>query len=265
MSKQGRLEGKVAVITGASSGIGKATAIVFAKEGAKLVVAGRNKERLDETLDLAKNEGAEVIGKITDVSVESEVKALIDLALDTFHQIDVLVNNAGFGGGASTVFNENTDQWLKVLNTNVMGMVYGTKYVAEHMKERKSGSIVNVASVAGIRAGAGGNAYSASKAAMINYTKTSACDFGEYGIRVNVVCPGLIETGMTRRVFEYARSQGKGDRLGYRCELRRYGHPEEIAYPILFCASDESSYMTGQAVVVDGGNTASLNLPGMKA
>jgi len=265
MSNKGRLEGKVAVITGASSGIGKATAILFAKEGAKVVIAGRNKERLDETLNLVKKEGGEVISRITDVSVESDVKALIDLTLDTYRQIDVLVNNAGFGGGGATVFDENAEGWLKVFNTNVMGMVYGTKYVANHMKERKSGTIVNVASVAGIRAGAGGNAYSASKAAMINYTKTSACDLGEYGVRVNVVCPGLIETGMTKRVFEYARSQGKEDRLGYRCELRRYGHPEEIAYPILFCASDESSYMTGQAVVVDGGNTASLNLPGMKA
>ena len=265
MSKQGRLEGKVAVITGASSGIGKATSLLFAKEGAKVIIAGRNKERLEETLNLIKKEGGNGILRITDVSVESEVKALIDLALDTYHQIDVLVNNAGFGGGGSTVFEENAEGWLKVFNTNVMGMVYGTKYVANHMKERKSGAIVNVASVAGIRAGAGGNAYSASKAAMINYTKTSACDFGEYGVRVNVVCPGLIETGMTRRVFEYARSQGKEERLGYRCELRRYGHPEEIAYPILFCACDESSYMTGQAVVVDGGNTASLNLPGMKA
>jgi NAD(P)-dependent dehydrogenase (short-subunit alcohol dehydrogenase family) len=265
MSNHGRLGGKVAVITGASSGIGKATAILFAKEGAKIAIAGRNEERLEETLQACKKQGAEVVSKITDVSIESDVKALIDLALETYGQIDVLVNNAGFGGGASSVFNENTEQWLKVLNTNVMGMVYGTKYVAEHMKERKSGTIVNVASVAGIRAGAGGNAYSASKAAMINYTKTSACDFGEYGVRVNVVCPGLIETGMTKRVFDYARSTGKEARLGSRCELRRYGVPDEIAYPILFCACDESSYMTGQAVVVDGGNTASLNLPGMKA
>jgi meso-butanediol dehydrogenase/(S,S)-butanediol dehydrogenase/diacetyl reductase len=182
MSEQGRLEGKVAVITGASSGIGKATAIVFAKEGAKLAIAGRNKERLEETLDLVKKEGAEAISRITDVSVESEVKALIDLALDTFHQIDVLVNNAGFGGGGATVFDENAEGWLKVFNTNMMGTVYGTKYVANHMKERKSGTIVNVSSVAGIRAGAGGNPYSASKAAIINYTMTSACDLGEYGV-----------------------------------------------------------------------------------
>jgi NAD(P)-dependent dehydrogenase (short-subunit alcohol dehydrogenase family) len=118
--------------------------------------------------------------------------------------------------------------------------------------------------VAGIRSGAGGNAYSASKAALINLTMTAACDLGKDNIRVNAVCPGLIETGMTQPVFDYARQSGKGDKLGSRCELRRYGRPEEVGWTILFLASDESSYITGQALPVDGGNTASLNLPGMK-
>jgi NAD(P)-dependent dehydrogenase (short-subunit alcohol dehydrogenase family) len=133
------------------------------------------------------------------------------------------------------------------------------------MMTRKSGAIVNTSSVAGIRGGAGGNAYSASKAALINFTMTSACDLGGFGVRVNAVCPGLIETGMTRQFFDYARASGKFEKLGYRCELRRYGRPEEVASAILFLASDEASYITGQALPVDGGNTASLNLPGMKA
>jgi meso-butanediol dehydrogenase / (S,S)-butanediol dehydrogenase / diacetyl reductase len=132
------------------------------------------------------------------------------------------------------------------------------------MRQRKSGVIVNTSSVAGIRAGAGGNAYSASKAALINFTQTAACDLGADNIRVNAVCPGLIETGMTKPVFDYARQSGKEHKLGSRCELRRYGKPEEIACAILFFASDESSYITGQALAVDGGNSASLNLPGMK-
>jgi meso-butanediol dehydrogenase/(S,S)-butanediol dehydrogenase/diacetyl reductase len=151
-----------------------------------------------------------------------------------------------------------------VLDVNLMGAVYGTKHVAPHMQKRKAGAIVNTASVAGIRAGAGGNAYSASKAALINFTKTSACDLGGYSVRVNAVCPGLIETGMTKPIFDYAREAGKESKLGYRCELRRYGKPEEVAAAILFLASDEASYITGQALAVDGGNTASLNLPGMK-
>ena len=147
---------------------------------------------------------------------------------------------------------------------NVLGAVFGVKHVAKHMKARRCGSIVNTASVAGIRSGAGGNAYSASKAALINFTRTAACDLGGYNVRVNAVCPGLVETGMTKSVFDYAREKGKEERLGYRCELRRYGRPEEIARAILFLASDDASFVTGQALPVDGGNTASLNLPGMK-
>nr|WP_220359383.1 SDR family oxidoreductase [Alkalilimnicola ehrlichii] len=123
---------------------------------------------------------------------------------------------------------------------------------------------MNTASVAGIRSGAGGNAYSASKAGVINFTQTSACDLGEFNIRVNAVCPGLVETGMTKPVFDYARELNKEYKLGARCELRRYGKPEEIAAAILFLASDDASYVTGQALPVDGGNTASLNMPGMK-
>lgn len=264
MNTNGRLYGRVAVLTGASNGIGRATAVLFAREGARQILAGRNPERLNETLNLVKKAGGEAVIRRTDVAVESEVKALIDLALETYNQIDVLCNNAGFGGDLTPPQAQSADMWQRVFDTNVMGMVYGTKYVAEHMMERKSGSIINTASIGGIRSGAGGNAYSASKAAMINFTQTSACDLGAYNVRVNVVCPGLIETGMTKGVFDYARSKGKEDRLGNRCELKRYGHPEEIAYPILFLASDESSFITGQALIADGGNTASLNLPGMK-
>jgi NAD(P)-dependent dehydrogenase (short-subunit alcohol dehydrogenase family) len=260
----GRLEGKVAIITGAASGIGRATAEAFAREGAKLVLADVNPEGLDETVELARGEGAEAVGRKTNVAVEAEVEALVELALSTFGQVDVLCNNAGITGELSTLDKEDPDNWRDVLGVNLMGAVHGTKHVAKHMSERGTGAIVNTASVAGIRAGAGTNAYSASKAAIINFTQTSACDLGEFGVRVNAVCPGLIETGMTRPVFDYARDSGKFHKLGSRCELRRYGHPEEIAAAILFLASDEASYITGQALAVDGGNTASLNLPGMK-
>ncbi len=265
MERKGRLEGKVAIITGASNGIGRATAVLFAAEGARLVLADINEEGLKETLDMVKKEGGEAIGQKTNVGVEAEVKALIDLALKTYSQIDILCNNAGTGGDLAKLETENEETWQRVFQVNVLGAVFGSKHVAPHMMARKTGAIVNTSSVAGIRGGAGGNAYSASKAAVINFTKTSACDLGGFGVRVNAVCPGLIETGMTKRVFEYARSSGKIDKMGYRCELRRYGHPEEVAAAILFLASDEASYITGQSLPVDGGNTASLNLPGMKA
>jgi NAD(P)-dependent dehydrogenase (short-subunit alcohol dehydrogenase family) len=208
--------------------------------------------------------GGEAIIKRTDVSVEEEVKDLIDLALKTYSQVDILCNNAGISGSLVDLENQDADDWRKVFAVNVLGAVFGTKHVARHMQERRCGAIVNTASVAGIRSGAGGNAYSASKAALINFTQTAACDLGGFNVRVNVVCPGLIQTGMTKPIFDLARERGKVEKLGSRCELRRYGRPEEVAYAILFLASDEASYITGQALPVDGGNTASLNLPGMK-
>jgi NAD(P)-dependent dehydrogenase (short-subunit alcohol dehydrogenase family) len=262
--KKGRLNEKVAIITGAASGIGRATGILFSGEGAKLVLADVDEKGLRETLKLVKSEGGEAVTKITNVAVEEEVKALIDLALQTYSQIDIICNNAGITGQIANLEEQAGDDWRKVYEVNVLGAVFSTKHVTKHMQERKSGAIVNTASVAGIRSGAGGNAYSASKAALINFTQTAACDLGGYNVRVNAVCPGLIETGMTKPVFDFARAKGKFDKLGSRCELRRYGRPEEVAQAILFLASDEASYITGQALPVDGGNTASLNLPGMK-
>ena len=226
MNTKRRLEGKVAIITGAADGIGQAAAVLFAREGAKLVLADVNEEGLKKTLGLLQEEEGEGIVKRTDVSRETEVKELIDLALMAYSQIDILCNNAGITGGLADLEQENGENWQKVFSVNVLGAVYATKCAARHMKERKTGSIVNTASVAGIRAGAGTNAYSASKAALINFTQTAACDLGGYNVRVNAVCPGLIETGMTRPIFELARQRGKFEKLGSRCELRRYGRPE---------------------------------------
>jgi meso-butanediol dehydrogenase/(S,S)-butanediol dehydrogenase/diacetyl reductase len=264
MRENRRLEGQVAVITGAANGIGRATARLFAREGARLMLADIHEQGLQETLTLVRNEGGEAILKRTDVSVEAEVRELIGLALSTYSRIDILCNNAGITGQMSSLEAQDAEDWRKVFEVNLLGAVFGTKHVAGHMRERRSGAIVNTASVAGIRSGAGGNAYSASKAALINFTQTAACDMGGDNVRVNEVCPGLVETGMTQPIFDYARAQGKGAKLGSRCELRRYGRAEEIAAAILFLASDEASFITGQALAVDGGNTASLNLPGMK-
>lgn len=264
MTETGRLNQKVAIITGAASGIGRAAAILFSREGAKLVLADNNEEGLKESLKLVKKESHDAVIKKTNVAVEAEMKELIDLALETYSRIDILCNNAGIAGKIVNLENQDADDWHAVLDVNLMGAVFGTKHVSAHMQAQGRGAIVNTASVAGIRSGAGGNAYSASKAALINFTQTSACELGGYNVRVNAVCPGLIETNMTKPVFDYARETGKEAKLGYRCELRRYGRAEEVAWAILFLASDEASYITGQALPVDGGNTASLNLPGMK-
>jgi NAD(P)-dependent dehydrogenase (short-subunit alcohol dehydrogenase family) len=264
IDKVGRLDGKVAIITGAASGIGRAAAVLFSREGAKLVLADWHEEALKETLDLVLKEGCQAVARKTDVSDEQDVKKLIDLALQSYSVIDIVCNNAGITGRLTTLEEQDSEDWHRIFGVNIMGAVFATKHVSAHMMERRAGAIVNTASVAGIRSGAGGNAYSASKAALISFTQTSACDLGGYNIRVNAVCPGLIETGMTKPVFDFARAKGKFDKLGNRCELRRYGRPEEVAAAILFLASDEASYITGQALPVDGGNTASLNLPGMK-
>lgn len=260
----GNLKDKVVVITGAASGIGRAAAVLFARAGARVVIADINESSLLETAEEIAGHGGVVESRVTDVGREDEIEALIKLAVDAFGRIDVLCNNAGITGDFAALLQENPADWRKVMDVNLLSAVLATKHAAKIMIEQKSGSIVNTSSVAGIRAGAGSNAYSASKAALINFTQTSACDLGEYNIRVNAVCPGLIETGMTKMVFDYAREKGKADKLGSRCELRRYGHPEEIARAILFLAGDDASYITGQALAVDGGNTASLNLPGMK-
>jgi meso-butanediol dehydrogenase / (S,S)-butanediol dehydrogenase / diacetyl reductase len=264
MERIGRLDGKVAIITGAADGIGRATAVLFAKEGARLVLADIREEGAKKTCDLICGQGGDAVWQKTDVGNEAEVKALIDLALRKYAQIDILCNNAGITGMIGSLENQEEEDWHRVYSVNVLGAVFAVKHAAKHMQERKRGAIVNTASVAGIRSGAGGNSYSASKAALINFTQTAACDLGEFNIRVNAVCPGLIETGMTRPIFDLARQRGREERLGSRCELRRYGRPDEVAYTILFLASDEAGYITGQAIPVDGGNTASLNLPGMK-
>ena len=264
MEKKGRLQDKVAVITGAASGIGRATAVLFAREGARVVLADLDETGLEETLTRVQKKGGEALFRKTNVAVEGDIKDLIHLTLETHAKIDILCNNAGIIGDMKELEKQDGETWQRVFDVNLLGAVYGTKHAAEPMKARRCGAIINTASVAGLRAGAGGNAYSASKAALINFTQTAACDLGGYNIRVNAVCPGLIETGMTRQVFDYARETGKTEKLGYRCELRRYGLPEEVAWAIVFLASDEAGYITGQALPVDGGNTASLNLPGMK-
>jgi meso-butanediol dehydrogenase / (S,S)-butanediol dehydrogenase / diacetyl reductase len=264
MENHGRLRGRTAIITGAASGIGKETALLFAREGARVMLVDIEPNGLKNVVALIHQERGFGVDRVADVSKEAEVQALIEATLQAFGQIDIVVNNAGVTGDLEAIDGQKGENWLRVYDINVLSAVYMTKHVVNHMKSRERGSIVNVASVAGIRSGAGSNAYSASKAALISFTQTSACDLGGYKVRVNAVCPGLIETGMTKAVFDYAKTENKLHKVGYRCELRRYGRAIEVAQPILFLASDESSYITGQALPVDGGNTASLNLPGMK-
>ncbi|MGP4843058.1 SDR family NAD(P)-dependent oxidoreductase [Marinobacter sp. 1Y8] len=258
-----RFKKRVAIVTGAGSGIGRAVSQRLAREGASVVLVDQSEAGLLETQGSLANTAVSQF-RVMDVSDESAVSALVADVIETHGQIDILCNNAGIAGQHLPITDQDPAQWERILGVNLIGPMLFIKHVAPHMQSRRQGSIVNTASVAGIRSGAGGNAYSASKAGVINLTKTAACDLGGDNVRVNAVCPGLVETGMTQPIFDYARANEKAHKLGARCELRRYGAPEEIAAAILFLASDDASFITGQALPVDGGNTASLNLPGMK-
>ncbi|CUH65392.1 Levodione reductase [Thalassovita gelatinovora] len=256
-----RFDGKTAIVTGASSGIGKATAKRLADEGASVVLVDINGDALKQALP---DTGGTHTAMVCDVADEQAVEACIRAVLDRYGRLDIICNNAGMVCTHHSITELDSEKLQRVFQVNLFGMMYFIKYGARAMIEQGGGAIVNTASVAGIRSGAGGNAYSASKAGVINLTQTTACDLGAYNIRVNAVCPGLIETGMTKPVFDYARDKGKEDKLGSRAELRRFGKPQEIAAAIAFLASDDASFITGQALPVDGGNTASLNMPGMK-
>ncbi len=238
----GALDHKVAIVTGAASGIGKATAELFRCEGATVVAADRMG-------------GAGIVP--LDAGSEAEVDALVEKTVADFGGIDIVFANAGISGGMAGIFEQSAADWQEILQTNLIGPFLLIKYAAPHMKERGSGSIICTASVAGLRAGAGGAAYSASKAGVISLVKVAATQLVGSNVRVNAICPGLIETGMTAPLYEWVRSSGKEGRIGRLNPMRRGGEPEEIASVALFLASDAASYVNGQTIAVDGGLSAS--------
>jgi NAD(P)-dependent dehydrogenase (short-subunit alcohol dehydrogenase family) len=249
----GRLDGKVAIVTGAASGIGRASAILFAREGARLVIVDKNAAGLNETASAISRHGESPQAIAADSGQEDNVKAFVDRALASFGALDVVYANAGISGGLTPLFEQTVDYWLEVLRTNLIGTFLALKHAAAHMVEKGRGSIILTASAAGLRANAGGAAYSASKAGVISLAQTAATSLFGTGVRVNAICPGLIETAMTEEIFERARARGTHGKIGQLNPLKRAGAPEEIAAMALFLASDESSYVNGQAFAVDGG------------
>jgi NAD(P)-dependent dehydrogenase (short-subunit alcohol dehydrogenase family) len=258
----GRLTGKVAVVTGAASGIGRASAKLFAAEGAKVVAVDRAKA-IAETVEVIKDNGGTAIALEADAANERDVANFVDTAVGEFGKLDVIYANAGISGGGQPPFFELTaEHWRQVLDVNLIGVFLAIKHAARVMVPNKKGSIVCTASVAGIRSGAGGGPYSASKAGVINLTTTAANYLAGTNVRVNAICPGIIETGMTKPIFDYAEQRGTKDRIGQLNPLKRYGHPEEIAAMALFLASDDASYVNGQHIAVDGGLTSSMPVTG---
>ena len=191
-----------------------------------------------------------------DTGDEVQVERIVGRCVEAFGGLDVFFANAGISGGLVPLFEQSVELWNEILRGNLVGPFLAIKHAGRRMVEQKGGSIVCTASVAGLRANAGGNPYSASKAGVISLVQTSSYALTGTGIRVNAICPGLIETGMTRPTFERARERGTADKIGQINPTQRGGQPHEIAAMGLFLASDEASYVNGQAFPVDGGLTA---------
>jgi NAD(P)-dependent dehydrogenase (short-subunit alcohol dehydrogenase family) len=252
-----RFSGKSVVVTGAASGIGRASARLFAAEGASVIAADRAEAVKTVAADIVRA-GGRAIGVEMDAGSQHDVKALLDLALSANGRIDVIYANAGISGGSPTLFEQTEDQWKTILQVNLIGPMLAIQIGAPHMIASGGGAIVCTASVAGLRSGAGSPAYSASKAGVISLVSLAANQLAGTGVRVNGICPGLIETGMTQPIFERARERGTDDRIGQLNALRRAGQPEEIARVALFLASEDASYVNGQVLAVDGGLSSSL-------
>ncbi|KAI8991142.1 hypothetical protein BDF20DRAFT_842943 [Mycotypha africana] len=263
------LKDKVCIVTGAGSiyGIGRSAAISLAKRGPRAIyVTDLTLDNLDGLVKVIQSTfpGVDCIARAVDAASTDAVRGIIDEAMSTYGRLDVFFANAGIAT-ASRLQDEDAESFMNVMRVNTLSCFLAIKYAGAAMlktgsgnKEMTGGSIICTASVAGLRSGAGSPEYSASKAAVINLCQTSAYQFAGTNIRVNAVCPGLIETGMTKTTFDYARERGTSHKIGQLNPTKRYGIASEIAHVVAFLASDEASYLNGQAIAVDGGLSASL-------
>lgn len=248
------MQNKVALVTGASSGIGRATALAFAREGAKVVVADLNVVGGQETVQLVKAAGGEAVFVETDVAQAASVEAMVQTALDTYGRLDCAHNNAGVEGVLSRTAEQTEQDWEPVIRINLKGVWLCMKYEIPHMVQQGSGAIVNTASGAGLIGVKRMAAYVASKHGVIGLTKTAALEYAKSGIRVNAVCPGVIQTAMVKRVS--GRRPDVLEKMIAAEPIGRSGQPEEIAESVVWLCSDAASFVTGHAMAVDGGAVA---------
>jgi NAD(P)-dependent dehydrogenase (short-subunit alcohol dehydrogenase family) len=253
-----RLDGRVAIVTGAAGVIGTATMKLLAERGARIVAVDRNAELLQDAIrDLPAE--AEALAVTADVTQEDEVADYVRAAMDKFGAIDVFYNNAGIEGDITPIVRYSLETFRKVIDVNVVGVFLGLKHVLPVMLKQNRGSIINTASIAGLIGSPEISAYTASKHAVIGLTKSAAIDCTGTNVRVNCVCPGLIDSRMLSAIIE-GRNPGNApvpnDRIVERIPARRLGLASEVASVVAFLASDEASYVTGSAYTVDGGRTA---------
>jgi NAD(P)-dependent dehydrogenase (short-subunit alcohol dehydrogenase family) len=262
-----KLDGKIAIITGGASGIGEAAVRKFISEGASVVIADLQEKKGEE---LASSFGDKAIFHETDVSSESDIQKLVEVTIKRFGRIDCLYNNAGFGCASCSITEIPIEEFESQIAVLLRGTFLGIKHVAAVMKKQKSGTIVNTSSVAGIAGGYSNHVYSAAKAGVISLTRTTALELAESGIRVNCVCPGSIATpifvnGIPLSEEEVKKSMDTISAYLSHGPLARYGTPEDVASLALWLASDDSSFVTGQAIVVDGGLTTGRKWSDMNA
>lgn len=258
MSK--RNENRVIVVTGASSGLGEATVLRLAEDNAKLVLVDLNEEGLKEVNEKALkiNPNLESLIVTADVSQEDQVKNYIEKTVEKFGRIDGLFNNAGIEGKQNLTEDYGSDEFKKVLDVNLNGVFYGMKYALEKMKQQGSGTIVNSASVGGIRGVGNQSGYAASKHGVVGLTKNSAIEYGQYGISINAIAPGAIMTAMVEESLKQINPddpEEAGREFVSVNPMQRFGRPEEVANLVSFLISDESSFINGQTVAIDGGQS----------
>ena len=251
-----RLKGKTALITGGGEGIGKATALLFCQEGAKVGITGRTKNKLDQVVREARGKG-EIVAFSGDVSSEAHAKDTVNKFLKRFRKIDILFNNAGVLE-AGNVLTTSVDSWDKTIDINIKGMFLMSKYVTPHMIRDGGGSIINNASVLGFIGCENTLSYSASKGAVMQFTRSMALDHVKQGIRVNTICPGFIKTKMNEDfIGNPPEAQKQLDEIAAKIvPMGMRGEAMDIAYGVLYLASDEAKYVTGSSLVIDGGWTA---------
>tara|TARA_E500000305_G_C4004007_1_gene228874 strand:- start:59 stop:841 length:783 start_codon:yes stop_codon:yes gene_type:complete len=259
----GRLQDKVAIVTGAGSGIGRACMELFAREGAKVVGCSRTQSNLDETLANVTRDGGKGIVVAADLSTPEGAQKLVDATIAEYGRVDVLLNGAGVGyswekthaGSMGSVTDTTPEMWREVMAIDLDSIFYMSRLVIPHMKEQGAGSIINISSVLGVKGHPDAHAYTTAKGAIVNLTRSLCAAYALDGVRANCVCPGFIDTPMIETHTSLFDDEAVADRF---CPMRRTGTPNEVAYGCVYLASDESTYTNGSIILIDGGTSARI-------